>query len=1563
MKLTKKELEEVSKVYNIWLSSYLNGDIKTYDSFFDDKYHFIGSTANEQFLDRKSTTQFLKDTADQLAGKVQIINNRRIIEKFEGLVFVTELFDTNFLIAGEWTYYGKFRFTSALKKNKEGWRFVYQHFSTPDSKAEEGETIGTEKIAAENLMLREAVKRRTFELEDKNRELEIEAALEKVRSRSLAMRKSKELEIVITILLQQLGEVGILLDTASIVIPSKDKKTSVDWTASKNYKYSKGFIVPFMENGKPALSGEINRDMVAALKSGKEFTKSYSRKEKNKYFQNLFDKSGFSETPEARKEFLLSLPAISVSTAGSKNSYIQIFSYSGEELSAADLAVLKRFAMVFEQCYIRFQDLEKAEAQAREAEIELALERVRARTMAMQKSDELLDAASLLFQQVKMLGCDPFSCGFVLLDKNKPDGEFFMSAEGKFQPSVFIPNNDESAERNMYLQWKKGKKLYMEDGEGKDLVDHFAFLMSLPGKTGEMFRAMKKAGIKFPKWQRWHAAYFSQGYLLFITKEAFEETSLFPRFASVFEQTYTRFLDLQKAEAQAREAQIEASLERVRSRSMAMHKSEEIAAVASVLFHQLQQLDLPNLRRCLIGIVNEKKGRLQSWHTSLRGDSTHKVIDYPIDGHPVIRKKIKGWRRGKPFSIELSPKELKDFIKYIVKHGFEYQKGEKPATKLIQNHVPFKYGYLEVATHEAIADQEFELVQRFARVFEQTYTRFLDLQKAEVQAREAQIEASLERVRSKTMAMHNSHDVGDTVITLFDEVLKLGLDKSIRVGIGILEGTELMETWSATSFPNGKVDLKMGKLDMTIHPMLIGLKKAWESGKKGYSYDYKGDDVVRYYTALNNEPDYPFYIDLDTLPENEYHKSFFYTEGILFSFATNPISDEAANVLNRFAGVFGQTYRRYLDLQKAEAQAREAQIETSLERVRSRTMAMHKSEELSETAAHLFAQLNELDIQPYRCNIAIVDAELDRCQLWSTTNEGDVISIGPFIPLIENHIFKNMYNGWKNLQDSLIIKIVGEERLSWINYINKYVSFAEYKPGNIDKEKILQEVAVFSCVFFKQGFFVVHTTEEISKSDFKIIQRFANVFEQTYTRFLDLKKAEEQAREAIKQASLDRVRGQIASMRSTEDLKHITPLIWSELTNLDVPFIRCGIFIVDEKLDMVQVYLTTPDGKPLGVLNLHSDANELTSNTVEFWRNKKVYNEHWNKQEFINWSKSMIELGQIQSQEEYQGDVEPPESLDLHFIPFEQGMLYVGNKEPLSQDKIDLVKSLAEAFSIAYARYEDFDRLETAKKEVETAFGELDLLSKELKIKNEELEKENQRKAIELEEARAFQLSMLPTSLPTVENLDLAVYTITATEVGGDYYDFSFKDDGSLNIALGDATGHGMRSGSMVSIMKSFFIAQSNNSSIEDFFISSNNSLKQMSLNRMMMAFGMINISDNRIKFCSAGIPPFIIYHKNNVEELPLYGLPLGAMKNTDYQFLERKLNSGDIIFAMSDGLPELKNEKDIMFGYNRVNEELTKVASKSSGEIIEHFKGLASYWANGKEIEDDITFVVVKVI
>ena len=299
----------------------------------------------------------------------------------------------------------------------------------------------------------------------------------------------------------------------------------------------------------------------------------------------------------------------------------------------------------------------------------------------------------------------------------------------------------------------------------------------------------------------------------------------------------------------------------------------------------------------------------------------------------------------------------------------------------------------------------------------------------------------------------------------------------------------------------------------------------------------------------------------------------------------------------------------------------------------------------------------------------------------------------------DNSSFQKMFSSWIEKKKSITIDMQGKELQEYFQHLGKLnVPFK----GGLSQKRRVQNIAYFS-----QGFIGIASPDLQPEETVNLLERFAAVFNLTYRRFLDLEKAEAQAREAVKQASLDRIRGEIASMRTAEDLNRITPIIWRELKTLEVPFIRCGVFIVDEENAKVQVYLTTPDGKSLGVLNLSFDENKLTSDTVEHWRMKKIFKVHWNKEEFVNWTHSMIQIGQVQNEKTYQGSAEPPESLDLHFVPFTQGMLYVGNTVPLTEAALELVKTLAEAFSIAYARYEDFKNLEEAKNKIEVTLKEL----------------------------------------------------------------------------------------------------------------------------------------------------------------------------------------------------------------------------------------------------------------
>lgn len=257
-----------------------------------------------------------------------------------------------------------------------------------------------------------------------------------------------------------------------------------------------------------------------------------------------------------------------------------------------------------------------------------------------------------------------------------------------------------------------------------------------------------------------------------------------------------------------------------------------------------------------------------------------------------------------------------------------------------------------------------------------------------------------------------------------------------------------------------------------------------------------------------------------------------------------------------------------------------------------------------------------------------------------------------------------------------------------------------------------------------------------------------------------------------------------------------------------------------------------------------------------------------------------------------------------------------------------------------------------------------ELKAKAAEAERKLLEAENERKSKELEEARSLQLSMLPRELPQLPNLDIAVYMKTATEVGGDYYDFHVGMDGVLTVVLGDATGHGMKAGTMVTTTKSLFNVLAPNPNIVDTFHEMTRCLKLMHLEKLAMCMSMLKIAGSKLQMSSAGMPPIFIYKNDErvIEEHVIKGMPLGTMQDFPYVLKESEINSGDSILIMSDGFPELLNDEKEAFGYKRVRNLFEEHSAKSPEDIISFLRKTGDDWINNREPDDDITFVVIKV-
>ena len=262
------------------------------------------------------------------------------------------------------------------------------------------------------------------------------------------------------------------------------------------------------------------------------------------------------------------------------------------------------------------------------------------------------------------------------------------------------------------------------------------------------------------------------------------------------------------------------------------------------------------------------------------------------------------------------------------------------------------------------------------------------------------------------------------------------------------------------------------------------------------------------------------------------------------------------------------------------------------------------------------------------------------------------------------------------------------------------------------------------------------------------------------------------------------------------------------------------------------------------------------------------------------------------------------------------------------------------------------------------AVKELSQKELEQKLRAQKAEAENERKSKELEEARQLQLSMLPKDLPKLPHLDIAVYMKTATEVGGDYYDFHVGIDGTLTVVIGDATGHGLKAGTMVTATKSLFSSHAHREDIINTFHEFTRVIKNMRMHLMSMCLSIVKINGKALKISAAGMPPALLYRKteNKVEELLIKGMPLGAFDDFPYKLYETTLQKGDTLLLLSDGFPELFDKDMNMLGYDKVSALFSEVAEKSPEEIIEHLNRNGTNWIGDAEPDDDITFVVLKV-
>ena len=238
--------------------------------------------------------------------------------------------------------------------------------------------------------------------------------------------------------------------------------------------------------------------------------------------------------------------------------------------------------------------------------------------------------------------------------------------------------------------------------------------------------------------------------------------------------------------------------------------------------------------------------------------------------------------------------------------------------------------------------------------------------------------------------------------------------------------------------------------------------------------------------------------------------------------------------------------------------------------------------------------------------------------------------------------------------------------------------------------------------------------------------------------------------------------------------------------------------------------------------------------------------------------------------------------------------------------------------------------------------------------------------------AMEVQRNLLPATEPSVAGLDIAAHSTYCDETGGDYYDFLDVSDADAEtsvVALGDVMGHGVAAAMLMATARGILRSRcAVPGSLSDFLRHLNEMLVPDTGGERFMTMLLLTIAPTRgeIRWASAGHGPPIIYDapSDSFPELEPGGIPLGILEGETFEErLETGMHSGTLILAATDGLWETKGEGDELYGMDRLRALIRANAHRPAAEISEAIRDALAEFRGPAAPDDDLTFVIVKVI
>ncbi|GFO69715.1 hypothetical protein GMLC_32940 [Geomonas limicola] len=238
----------------------------------------------------------------------------------------------------------------------------------------------------------------------------------------------------------------------------------------------------------------------------------------------------------------------------------------------------------------------------------------------------------------------------------------------------------------------------------------------------------------------------------------------------------------------------------------------------------------------------------------------------------------------------------------------------------------------------------------------------------------------------------------------------------------------------------------------------------------------------------------------------------------------------------------------------------------------------------------------------------------------------------------------------------------------------------------------------------------------------------------------------------------------------------------------------------------------------------------------------------------------------------------------------------------------------------------------------------------------------------ELEIAKQIQLSLLPDAPPALPGIDCAGRCVSATHIGGDYYDI-FANRDEVGMVISDVSGHSVGAALIMVETRSVLRAQLQTLHRPPQVLSALNDLLHDDLTRaelfITMSYLCYHTRTRQLHYTNAGHPPPLLYRpgQDSFQELDAEGLIIGVKKGVSFEERSIQIEPGDLLFLYTDGITETEGARGELFGTRRLQTILAREHRKTAAGLIEAVLAALRAFNGGSTFRDDISMLVLKFL